>query len=130
MAVRTQLTALLPNKPGSLARLCESLSANKVNITALSVVDTTDQSLVRMICSNVRKARMVMGNVGIAYGEAQVIALNIANAPGAIAETARKLARVSVNIDYLYATSNAREGTGTVVLGVSNLKRAKTALGL
>ena len=130
MGVRTQLTALLPNKPGALARLCESLSANKVNITALSVVDTTDQSLVRMLCSNIKKARTVMGNVGIAYSEAQVIALNMPNAPGTIAKTARRLARASVNIDYLYATSNAQEGTGTIVLGVSNLKRAKAALGL
>jgi len=130
MPVRTQLTALLPNKPGALARLCEAMSAYQINIIALSVVDTTDQALVRMLCNNVTKAKRVMGNIGIPFGEAQVIALNMPNAPGALAKMARTLTKARVNIDYLYATSAARAGKGTVVLGVSHLERAKKALKL
>ena len=128
MPVRTQLTALLPNAPGALARLCESFSANKVNVIALSVVDTSDQSLVRMICNNTSKARRVMGNIAIPFGEAQVIAMKIPNVPGALATAARALARARVNIDYMYATSGTGAGKGMVVFGVSNLERAKKAL--
>ena len=130
MPVRTQLTALLPNEPGALARLCEAFSANKVNVVALSVVDTSDQSLVRMLCDNTGKARRMLGNIGIAFGEAHVIAVNMPNVPGALAKAARALARARVNIDYLYATSSSRGGKGTVVFGVSHLERAKKALKL
>jgi len=128
MAVRTQLTALLPNKPGALAELCEALSANEVNVVALSVVDTTDQALVRMLCDNVARAKRVMGNIGIPYGEAQVIALKMPNVPGTLAKAARALANARVNIDYLYATSSTGPGKGTVVFGVSHLERARKAL--
>ena len=128
MAVRTQLTALLPNKLGALAELCEAFSANQVNVVALSIVDTTDQSLVRMLCDNVSKAKRVMGNIGIAFGEAQVIAMKMPNVPGALAKAARGLAKARVNIDYLYATSSAGPGKGMVVFGVSHLERARKAL--
>lgn len=128
MPVRTQLTALLPNKPGALARLCEALAAHKVNMVALSVVDTTDQALVRMLCSDIAKAKRVMGNIGIPFGEAKVIAVNMPNVPGALAKTASVLAKARVNIDYLYATSSDRGGKGIVVMGVSNLDRAVKAL--
>ena len=130
MAVRTQLTALLPNEPGALAELCEALSANEVNVLALSVVDTTDQSLVRMLCNNVNRAKKVMGGIGVPYGEAQVIAMRMPNVPGALAKAARTLAKARVNIDYLYATSGAGPGKGLVVFGVSNIERAKKALRL
>ncbi len=128
MAVRTQLTALVPNKLGALAELCEALSAYEVNVVALSVVDTTDQALVRMLCNNVAKAKSVMGNIGIPFGEAQVIVMKMPNVPGALAKAARTLAKARVNIDYLYATSGIGPGRGTVVFGVSHLERAKKAL--
>ena len=128
MGVRTQLTALLPNRPGMLTRLCEALSSHKINIVALSVVDTSDQSLVRMLCNNVREARRVMDTIGVPYGEAEVFALSMSNVPGALAKTASKLSRAKVNIDYLYASTGARTTKGVVVIGVSNLKRARKAL--
>lgn len=128
MPVRTQLTALLANKPGELARLCEALSAYKVNIAALSVVDSSDQALVRMLCNDTEKAKRVLGNIGVPFGERQVIALNIPNVPGALARTARVLSKARVNVDYLYATSGTKSGKGTVVIGVSHLERAKKAL--
>ena len=128
MPVRTQLTALLSNKPGSLARLCDALSTHKVNIAALSVVDTSDQALVRMLCNNIEKAKRVMGSIGVPFGEAKVIAVSMPNVPGSLAKTARILARARVNIDYLYATSSPKTGKGMVVFGVSHLERAKKAL--
>ena len=128
MGIRTQLTAMLPNQPGMLAKLCDALSSHKINIAALSVVDTSDQSLVRMLCNNVREAKRVMGNVGIPFGEAQVIALSMSNVPGALSKMARKLSHAKVNIDYLYASTGTKDAKGVVVMGVSNLKRARKAL--
>ena len=64
MQLATQLALFLDNKPGTLARVCEALSAAKVNIYAISTSDTTDHSVVRLVVSDPRKAMLLFEDHG------------------------------------------------------------------
>ena len=127
MELVTQLTAILPNRPGALADLLEALSDNKINVIALCVVDTAEHGLARFVVSEPEEAQRALEQCGIPYGTNQAISLALPNTPGALGDVARKLAKAKVNIDYAYASTSDAD-PARAILGVSNMKRARSAL--
>jgi len=115
-----QITAVLENKPGELAKLCEALREQNVNITAMMVVEGN----ARIIVDNSVRAGAVLDNMGISYTMAEVISLEIPNTPGAVAEIADKMAKAGINIDYAFASTVHNQGRATVIIAVSDLDRA------
>lgn len=116
-----QITAVLENKPGELAKLCEAFRKQKVNITALMVVEGRARI---MVDDSVRAGR-VLDEMGIPYGSAEVICLEIPDKPGAVADVADKMAKEGINIDYAFASTVPGQGTATVVFAVSDVDRAQ-----
>ncbi len=117
-----QITALLENRPGELAKLCEALHKVDVNITALMVVE----GRARIMVDDSQRAGEVLSNMGISYTSAEVIVLEIPDKPGAVAEVADKMAKAGINIDYAFASTVPGRGTATVVFAVSDVDRAST----
>jgi hypothetical protein len=128
MAVHRQLSVFLENKPGVLARLCQSFARQGINITALSVSDTVDHAVVRLLVSDPVSARNEMEQHGVLVVETEVLTVELADRPGAMAELAGKLAEANVNIEYAYGTVSVGARKSLLVLRVSNLAKARRVL--
>jgi len=124
MARVTQLSVCLENKPGMAAKLGEVLRRAKVNIVAISVVDSTDTGVVRLIVDNTARAGMALTRAGMKPTRQAVLALDLPNEPGALAEAGAKLAKAGVNINYLYGSAPRRLGEAMIVMGVDNIRKA------
>lgn len=128
MPIVKQLSIFLENKPGVLARLCQTFSDEKVNIEGLSVSDTVDHAVVRLVTNDPDKARSVLEAAGVLVVETDVLSLALPDKPGQLASIAKTLSKGKVNIEYAYGTTEA-DG-GTLILRVSDIKKAKKILKL
>ena len=128
MPVAKQLSLFLENKPGVLARLCHSFTEHKINIQGLSISDTVDHAVVRLIPSDPDKAREMLESAGVLVVETEVLILNLPDKPGQLGAIADKLAKAKVNIEYAYGTTE--EAGGNLILRVSDIKKAKSVLKL
>jgi len=128
MRVARQLSLILENRPGVLAEVCFDLGEKKINIEAVTVANLVDHSVVRMVVDDPNRAVHLLGEAGVLVLENEILAIELENKPGALADVARRLGKARVNIDYLYASTPRPKGKATVYLRVDNLKRAQTAL--
>src|SRR3954463_7728498 len=97
-----QLAIFLNNRPGTLARLCDALSEEKINIYALSTSDTVDHIVVRMVVSDSAKALAIFNERGSLAISTDVLMIDGSNKPGSLAAIAHVLAETKINIEYLY----------------------------
>jgi len=125
MRVAKQLSVMLPNKPGQLSGLCKKLAAAKVNIRAVSVVETTEQGIVRLVVDKSAAARKVVKAAGLGCVLTDVILVEMVNKPGVLATVAAKLAKAKVNIQYVYGSVGPGARDAVAVFGVENLAKAK-----
>lgn len=128
MQITKQLAIFIENRPGTLARVCEALSAAKINIYAISMSDTVDHSVVRMVVSDPVKALFVFEEHGTLVVEDDVLMINGDNKPGSLAEIAHKLAKAKINIEYAYCATPPDSKKGLLILRVSDSKKALKAL--
>ena len=115
----TQLAVFLENRPGALARVCEALAKAGVNIHALTVSDTVDHAVVRMI---------VLGERGVLAFENDVLCIDAANELGVLGKITEALSRTEVNIEYAYFATSASSPKGIIVLRPSDMEKARQAL--
>lgn len=119
-----QLTLGLENKPGQAAKLGAALKRAKVNILAVSVVDSADVCAVRLVTDNNAKAKQALTTAGLKTTQQAVLTLTLCNEPGAFADAAEKLAKAGVNIDYFYGSVTKTAMEGLIVFGVDDLDKA------
>ncbi len=124
MESRKQFTAWLENKPGRLAKICSALAKEKVNITALTVMDTREQSVLRLVTDNIDTTKRVFTELGVPYRVNDVLVVEMTNRPGALARVCERLAEEHINIEYAYCSAGAKNGKTVGVFKVSNLSRA------
>jgi len=124
----TQLAVFLENRPGALARVCEALAKASINIYALTVSDTVDHAVVRMIVSDPTKALMLLGERGVLALENDVLFIDAANERGVLSKIADALSRAEVNVEYAYFASGATSPNGIIVLRPSDVEKARQAL--
>jgi hypothetical protein len=124
----TQLAVFLENRPGALVRVCEALAKAGINIQALTVSDTVDHSVIRMIVSDPTKALMLLGERGVLAFENDVLCIDAVNERGVLGKIADALARAEVNIEYAYFASNITSPKGMIILRPSDVDKAKRAL--
>jgi hypothetical protein len=124
METVTQLAVFLANKPGTLAAVCDALASEKINIFALTVSDTIDHAVVRMIVSDPKRALSIFEQHGTLVVENEVLLLEQDNKPGTLSEIAKKLAEKNVNIEYAYLATAKTARKGLLVLRPNNLNKA------
>lgn len=127
MRVERQLTLILDNRPGVLAKVCGDLAKAKINIKGIYVENLVDHSAVRVVVDDPDKATHLLGANGVLVFENEVVAVSADNKPGALVAIAKKLGKARVNIDYMYGSTPDR-GRATVYLRVNDVKGAKSAL--
>ena len=128
ISIQTQLAIFLDNRPGSLARTCELLAKDDINILALSISDTIDHAVVRMIVSNAKKAAQLLQKQHATVQEREVVFVDVPNVPGTLANIAQKLAAAGINIEYAYCTSSASQEVGGMVIRTNNIEETINAL--
>ncbi|MDD5348591.1 MAG: ACT domain-containing protein [Chthoniobacteraceae bacterium] len=128
MDIVTQLAVFLANKPGTLADVCDELAKASINIYALTISDTVDHAVVRMVVSDTRKAIHLFGERGVLVVENDVLMINNTNKPGGLSRIAKKLAEYKINIEYAYLATNPDSKKGLLILRVSNSKKALQVL--
>src|ERR1700740_1729580 len=124
----TQLAVFLENRPGALARVCEALAKAGINIHALTVMDTVDNSVIRMIVSDPTKALMLLGERGVLAFENDVLCIDAANELGVLGKITDALSRAEVNIEYAYFATSETSPKGIIILRPSNVEKARQAL--
>jgi hypothetical protein len=124
----TQLAVFLENRPGALSRVCEALANAGVNIHALTVSDTVDHAVVRMIVSDATKALMLLGERGVLAFENDVLCIDAANELGVLGKITDALSQAEVNIEYAYFATSENAPKGIIVLRPSDVEKARQAL--
>ena len=101
-----QLSVFLEDRSGRLTELTRILAANDVNITALSVAETADYGIVRMVVGRPELAKEALEKAGFSIGLTDVICVNMPDQPGSLYRILEILTDESINVDYMYAFSN------------------------
>jgi hypothetical protein len=98
-----QISVFLENKPGALAEVTRTLGETGVNIRALSLADTKDFGILRLIVNDHEKAKEVLVQKGLTVRKTEVVAVEVPDRPGGLAEIMKVLAEARINVEYLYA---------------------------
>jgi len=124
-----QITVFLENKPGRLANVLAALATQKVNLTALSVMDKQEHSVMRMVGDDPSKTAKVIHSLNTPFTETDVLLVELRNQPGALSHVCEMLAAEHINIDYAYCSSGGRNGKVCGIFKVSNTDKAMRVLG-
>ncbi len=125
----TQFSIFLVNKPGVLAQVMGALARAKINVLALTLVDSSEHGVLRLVCEEPDRARRVLSQAHDYFTETEVLALELTNEPGAFAGAAQRLADAHININYAYCTGGAPGGKTTAIFKVADLKKALRVVG-
>lgn len=123
-----QLSIFVENKPGRLATITNILKENDIDIRALSVADTRDFGIMRLIVDNPEKAEKVFKEAGCTVSLTNVIAIGIEDKPGGLAEAMDVLYANNISVEYMYAFISKTDNTAFVILRVENNDKAFEAL--
>jgi len=123
-----QLSIFMENKPGQLVRVTETLKNAGIDIRAMSLADTKDFGIVRMIVRDTEKAQEVMREAGFMSTITQVMCIAMNDQPGGLSKITELMAQADVNIDYLYACITVIGKDAYIVMHVDNEKKASRFL--
>jgi hypothetical protein len=104
------------------------LAKANVNILALSISDTVDHAVVRIVVSDAKKAIQVLQALHATVQEREVVFMDVPNKPGMLAKVAQKLAEAGINIEYAYCTSSAAQEIGNLVLRTNDIEETINVL--
>ncbi len=127
MAIK-QLTVFVENKQGELVNITDTLSGNGINIRALSVAETQDFGMLRLIVNDDEAAKKVLNEAGYITKVNEVVGVKIGDAPGKLSAALGVLDKKKINMDYLYAFMARTEKHAYVVIRVENNEVAEEAL--
>jgi hypothetical protein len=127
MAIK-QLTVFVQNKKGTVASVTDILSKNNVNLRALSIAETKDFGILRLIVNDEKTAEAVLSENGYLIKVIDVVGVKIGDAPGKLTAALDVLDKADINVEYLYAFMARTEKHAYVVLRVEDNAQAEAAL--
>lgn len=128
MYVAKQFSIFMVNKPGVLARVLGEFAQAKINITAMTMMDSAEQGVMRVVFAESVKAEQILKTLNMPYNETSVLCVTLTNQSGALAAVAEKLAKSHINISYAYCTAGAKGGRTTGILKVADVQKAMRVL--
>lgn len=127
MAIK-QLTVFVENKQGALVSITDALSKNDINLRALSIAETQDFGMLRLIVNDTETAEKVLKEEGYLIKVNDVVGVKIGDTPGKLSAALRVLDEKKINMDYLYAFMARTEKHAYVVIRVEDNDAAEKAL--
>ena len=128
MAIK-QLTVFVQNKKGTVVSVTEILSKNNINLRALSMAETQDFGILRLIVNDEKTAEKVLSDAGYLIKVIDVVGVKIGDEPGKLTEALSVLDKENINVEYMYAFMARTEKHAYVVLRVEDNAVAEAALG-
>lgn len=123
-----QISAFVENKSSGVAEITGILGAVGVDIRALSIADTTEFGILRMIVNDTKKAEDALKEAGISVKVTKVSALAVSDAPGGLAGALDLLSKGGINIEYIYAFIGGKDKGALVVFKADNQEKAEEIL--
>ncbi|MFY9942523.1 MAG: ACT domain-containing protein [Desulfobacterales bacterium] len=124
----TQLSVFLENRTGRLADIAVTLGDIGVNIRAMSLADTTDFGVLRLIVNDTAKARQVLKDLGFAVRLTEVLAVEIRDRPGELGRLLRIIEQAGLNVEYVYGFVEKNSDNAILIFRFDDLDRAITAI--
>jgi len=115
-----QISIFVENKPGRLADITAMLAKKNVDIRALSIADTTDYGILRLIVSNPETAVVTIREEGLTVSSTDVLGIAIPDVPGGFAKAIRALADADISVEYAYAFITPEKGQAFVIIRVAD----------
>lgn len=119
-----QLSVFVENKPGRLSEISTILEQHKIDIRALSIADTTDFGILRLIVNNPDQAEKSLKEAGFAVSLTQVIAIGIDDKPGGLAKALNLLYNANIGVEYMYAFVSRKGEKAYVILRLEDNEKA------
>lgn len=123
-----QISVFLENKSGRLAEVTRILGDNDINISALSIADTTDFGILRLIVNKPEEAEKQLKENGFTVSCTHVMAIGVADKPGGLASALDVLKKESIGIEYMYAFVGKKTQEALVILRFEEPEKAACAL--
>ena len=128
MTVR-QISVFIENKPGTMVKITDALGNAGVDIRAMSLADTQDFGILRLIVNDTDKAKAALSAVGCITSVTDVIVAELPDVPGAMTKTVRLLAEHGINIEYIYAfVSQEKNKKAYIVFRIKDTEKASSVL--
>ena len=123
-----QIAVFLENKSGRLAEITSILADNGINIRALSVADTADFGILRLIVDKVERAKTVLRENGFTVGKTQVIAVEVEDKTGGLAKVLQCIKNAGINVEYMYAFVNKTGENAVLIFRFEEMDKAIESL--
>ena len=123
-----QLSVFVENKPGRLAAVIEALGKNNINMSALSLADTSEYGILRVIVDNPDGAAEILKGIGVVVKVTKVLAISMDDTPGGLSKILDIFLKNEINVDYMYAFVGKTEKKAVMVVKVSDAKKAEEVL--
>lgn len=119
-----QLSLFVENQPGSLSKVCQVLKENRINISTLSLADTREYGILRLLIQEYERARDVLEKAGYVVKVTDVLALTVPDHPGGLADTLAILDKHALSVEYMYAFTYGRSNKAIIVFRFENPDKA------
>jgi hypothetical protein len=123
-----QISIFIENKSGRLAEIARILGEADINIRALSLADTTDFGILRLIVNNAEKAKTVLKENGFTVNKTEVIAVEVPDRPGGLATILQMLDADQINVEYMYAFVERCAGNAVIIFRFDEIDKAIATL--
>lgn len=125
-----QISIFIENKSGRLAEITSILGAAGINIRALSLADTSDFGILRLIVNDVQKANSVLKEKGFTVNMTDVVAVEVPDCPGGLSSILQTLDTASINVEYMYAFVERSGGNAVIIFRFDETDKAIATLSL
>jgi hypothetical protein len=123
-----QISVLLENRPGALARLSRLIADQKINLEGLMIAEAVGEGMVRLIPEDTNRLVRLLKQQRFRFVTDEVIGIDLSNRPGALAEASKRLGQAGVNIVYAYATGMTSSRKVMAIVKTSDQRKALQAL--
>lgn len=120
-----QISVFVENRPGTLVEVLDVLKDHAINLRALSVADTADFGILRLIVNDPEKVERILRGAGYAVKATPVLSLTVTDTPGGLLESLMRMSSAGINVEYVYAFAAKSDHEARVVIKVDNLERAE-----
>lgn len=128
MAVTSQLSLFLQNEAGSLNKACQVLAQNNINIITLSLADTREYGILRLLVQDQARAQELLAQAGFVVKDTPVLVVPVADQPGGLAAILAALDKAGLNVLYMYAFPSGKDGKALMVFRFEEPEKALQVL--
>jgi hypothetical protein len=119
-----QISVFIENRSGRLREVAATLGKNKINIRALSLADTSDYGILRLIVDKPQQALSALKKANFTLSETDVIAVEVSDKPGGLAEVLDVLGEAGINVEYMYAFVEKSSNNAVMIFRIEDIDGA------